>query len=193
MRGKADYINYIDPNQLSAEYRDRPLIVLSGEHLFYYLTGRVSPIEEHEFLLYLIAIDAVTPESAHELADPSEFIERIDVSILSVENTLTLDGAPTRTVAQGHAIQVSSRVEEDGQCVVTDIDYYTSGDTQRIRRYLVLGLGQAGRGGDQGGDQGGDHGGDQGGPPALDYVVESTLTMKDGTVHARRAVFVRTS
>lgn len=62
----------------SPEYRERPLIVLSGEHLFYYLTGRVSPIEEHEFLLYLISIDAVTPESARELADPSELIERID-------------------------------------------------------------------------------------------------------------------
>ncbi len=59
------------------ERRDEPLLVLSGKSLFYFLTDRVSPLQEFEFTLYLVGIDAIPPDRARSMADEGAMIQRI--------------------------------------------------------------------------------------------------------------------
>ena len=57
---------------------------------------------------------------------------------------------------------------QDGQCVVTRVSYYQEGHSQEVRRYLVRNADGTGQ----------------------EYMVENTLTMNSGEVHARTARFV---
>jgi hypothetical protein len=57
--------------------RDAPIYILSSKQLFYFLTDRVSIVQEFEFVLYLAAMDLIPEESARELVDEDELIRRI--------------------------------------------------------------------------------------------------------------------
>jgi hypothetical protein len=59
------------------ERRDDPLFVLSGKQLFYFLTERVSPVQEYEYILYMAAIDALREDHAQELIDEAALIGRL--------------------------------------------------------------------------------------------------------------------
>lgn len=59
-------------------YEDEGLYVLSAKSLFYFLTDRVSPVQQYEFPLYMIAFNAIPKERVHLLVDESELVRRID-------------------------------------------------------------------------------------------------------------------
>ncbi len=67
-----DVVRYLNHE----ERRDEPIFVLSGKPLFYFLTDRVSPVQESEYLLYLAAHDSIHQETARELLDEAELIRR---------------------------------------------------------------------------------------------------------------------
>ena len=62
---------------LEAEQRDEALFVLSGKTLFYFLTDRVSPLQEFEFILYMTGFDLIREEPARDLIDEGELIRRL--------------------------------------------------------------------------------------------------------------------
>ncbi|MBW2388129.1 MAG: glycosyltransferase family 39 protein [Deltaproteobacteria bacterium] len=59
------------------ERRDEALFVLSGKHLFYFLTDRVSPVQEFEYIFYLVGFDSLREERANELIDVDELLRRL--------------------------------------------------------------------------------------------------------------------
>jgi hypothetical protein len=59
------------------ERRDDPLFILSGKQLFYFLTQRVSPVQEFEYILYMAAIDALREDHAQVLIDEAALIRRL--------------------------------------------------------------------------------------------------------------------
>lgn len=61
------------------ERRDDAIFVLSGKSLFYFLADRVSPVQEFEFVLYMIALELVSDERARELVDEDVLIRRLQV------------------------------------------------------------------------------------------------------------------
>ena len=56
---------------------DQPVFVFSGEQLFYFLLDRASPLQEHEFTLYLVAFGLLPDESARKRVDQALVIERL--------------------------------------------------------------------------------------------------------------------
>lgn len=58
--------------------RDEALFVLSAKSLFYFLTDRVSPVQEYEYILYLVAADLIREEPARELVDEDVLIRRFE-------------------------------------------------------------------------------------------------------------------
>ena len=60
------------------QQRDEALYVLSAKSLFYFLTDRVSPVQEYEYILYLVAYDMIHTEKAREFVDEDELIRRIE-------------------------------------------------------------------------------------------------------------------
>lgn len=62
----------------SHRFRSRQIFVPTGEHLFYYLGNRVSPVESDEFTLYLIAIRAIDPAAVRERIDEALFIAELE-------------------------------------------------------------------------------------------------------------------
>ena len=68
-----DVVRYLNHE----ERRDEPIFVLSGKSLFYFLTDRVSPVQESEFVLYMAANGSIHEETARELLDEAELIRRL--------------------------------------------------------------------------------------------------------------------
>ena len=52
--------------------RDEALFILSAKSLFYFLADRVSPVQEYEYILYLVAADLIREEPARKLVDQDE-------------------------------------------------------------------------------------------------------------------------
>jgi hypothetical protein len=57
--------------------RDEALFILSAKSLFYFLADRVSPVQEYEYILYLVAADLIREEPARKLVDQDELIRRL--------------------------------------------------------------------------------------------------------------------
>jgi hypothetical protein len=60
------------------ERSDEPIYILSAKSLIYFLTDRVSPVQEYEYLLYLTAHDFIREDKARELIDEARLIRRLD-------------------------------------------------------------------------------------------------------------------
>jgi hypothetical protein len=79
--------------------RDEPVFMLSGKSLFYFLADRVSPVQDLEFLLYLIAYDMIDPEVARAQIDQDALIRRFDeVRPLLVDDAYDEGGRNVRRV-----------------------------------------------------------------------------------------------
>ena len=61
----------------SAVLRDRRVFALSGRQLLYFLSGRVSPLEEFEIGLYLLRSNTLSEEGVAHLLDEERMIERL--------------------------------------------------------------------------------------------------------------------
>ena len=82
---------------LEAEQRDEALFVLSAKSFFYFLTDRVSPMQEFEFTLYMTGLDLVREEQARELVDEDELIRRLrEVRPLIVDDSYDHAGQNVR-------------------------------------------------------------------------------------------------
>lgn len=79
------------------EHRDKPLFFLSSRQLFYFLTDRISPVQEFEFTLYMTAIDAVREDRAREMLDENVLIRRLqEVRPLIVDDSYDRSSARIR-------------------------------------------------------------------------------------------------
>ena len=54
------------------------MFVISGKPLIYFLTDRVSPVQDLEYMIYLTAFDSIREERAREFVDEDELIRRLD-------------------------------------------------------------------------------------------------------------------
>src|SRR5262249_7157470 len=61
----------------SGPARDRTIFVLSGEPMIDFLSAHVSALEQEEYVVHMIAVDAVTPENASRLADERRMLRRL--------------------------------------------------------------------------------------------------------------------
>jgi hypothetical protein len=57
--------------------KQRPIFVLTGEAMIYFLSARVSPLEREEYLVQLVARNAASPESASLLTDEGAMLRRL--------------------------------------------------------------------------------------------------------------------
>jgi hypothetical protein len=64
-------VRYLDQEGLS----QRPLLVISGKPMAYFLAGRPSLVDPFEYALYLIGLGVLTGEDARELVDEEKLIE----------------------------------------------------------------------------------------------------------------------
>ncbi len=65
---------------LSDRHRERDVVVLSGQHLLYFVSGRVSPLEEHEFALYLNRFEGISGEDLRRLVDQDAVVARLEAT-----------------------------------------------------------------------------------------------------------------
>jgi hypothetical protein len=61
----------------SPAVRARPVFVAANEQMLYFLAGRRSPLEEHEFLFYLVGVGGVAPADAGRLVSEAELVSRL--------------------------------------------------------------------------------------------------------------------
>jgi hypothetical protein len=57
--------------------RRRSLFVLSGEQMIYFLAARVSPVEDAEYTVHMLAVDAATAGDVAELTDERRMLRRL--------------------------------------------------------------------------------------------------------------------
>jgi len=62
----------------SAEPAERTLLVLSGDQLLYFLSGRTSALDREEFVFYLIGFGLIPDDDARELVPESQVIARLE-------------------------------------------------------------------------------------------------------------------
>jgi hypothetical protein len=70
-RDAAALVRYLDSEP------ERPVFALSGEQMLYFLSARASALEQEEYVIHMIAVDAVTPENAARLADQRRMVRRL--------------------------------------------------------------------------------------------------------------------
>ena len=73
-RSGGKLVRYLTEKERSSE----PIYILSAKSLLYFLTDRVSPVQEYEYLLYLTAYDSIREDKARELIDEARIIRRLD-------------------------------------------------------------------------------------------------------------------
>jgi hypothetical protein len=68
------------------------LLVLNGEQLLYFLAGRRSALEPHEFVFYLVVADMLSDEDARRVVDEERAVER-----LAATRPVIIEGGDRRT------------------------------------------------------------------------------------------------
>jgi hypothetical protein len=70
----AALVGYLD----APERRERPVLVITNEQLIYFLAGRVSVLDEHEFVLYLLEAGLLPVERARAAIDEGAVAARLE-------------------------------------------------------------------------------------------------------------------
>lgn len=60
-----------------SERRNDPIFILSAKSLIYFLTDRISPVQEFEYVLYLVATSSIQQEKAREWIDETTLIRKL--------------------------------------------------------------------------------------------------------------------
>jgi hypothetical protein len=79
--------------------RERRLLVLVNEQMIYFLAGKPSILEDHEFLLYLVGADLIEATDARRAADEQKLVRRVEAGLpLVVDDSDSGSGARLRQV-----------------------------------------------------------------------------------------------
>jgi len=60
--------------------RDRSVLVLTGQHMLYFLADRESPIDREEFVLYLIGFDLISAKDVSRRVDASRIVDALELA-----------------------------------------------------------------------------------------------------------------